>query len=58
MNTQMTERFNVSGALLVKLFGSYRPRSEAFSDGAATGPRHRHPVGHVRPGVLRRPSAW
>jgi ATP-binding cassette, subfamily B, bacterial len=26
MNTQMTERFNVSGALLVKLFG--RPRSE------------------------------
>ena len=26
MNTQMTERFNVSGAMLVKLFGRPRPR--------------------------------
>jgi ATP-binding cassette subfamily B protein len=34
MNTQMTERFNVSGALLVKLFGSRRRESEAFSDRA------------------------
>ncbi len=35
MNTTMTERFNVSGAMLVKLFG--RPQSEAdeFSDRAA-----------------------
>jgi len=35
MNTTMTERFNVSGAMLVKLFG--RPRAEAddFGDRAA-----------------------
>ena len=31
MNTQMTERFNVSGALLVKLFGARHRESEAFS---------------------------
>jgi ATP-binding cassette subfamily B protein len=34
MNTQMTERFNVSGALLVKLFGQGRRESEAFADRA------------------------
>ncbi len=31
MNSTMTERFNVSGALLVKLFGSYDGESERFS---------------------------
>ena len=31
MNTQMTERFNVSGALLVKLFGRHRDEVGAFS---------------------------
>ena len=30
MNTQMTERFNVSGATLVKLFGSARREQSAF----------------------------
>lgn len=35
MNTQMMERFNVSGALLVKLFGSRRRESKQFSDVAA-----------------------
>ena len=35
MNTQMTERFNVSGALLVKLFGNRRSESEEFSTRAA-----------------------
>jgi ATP-binding cassette subfamily B protein len=30
MNTQMTERFNVAGATLVKLFGSGRREREAF----------------------------
>ncbi len=30
MNTQMTERFNVSGAVLVKLFGSLDRESETF----------------------------
>ncbi len=35
MNTQMTERFNVSGATLVKLFGSGRRESTAFESHAA-----------------------
>ena len=35
MNTQMTERFNVSGALLVKLFGQGHRESKAFSDRAS-----------------------
>ena len=35
MNTQMTERFNVSGATLVKLFGSGAREREAFDHRAA-----------------------
>jgi ATP-binding cassette, subfamily B, bacterial len=35
MNAQMTERFNVSGALLVKLFGRYDSESSTFSAKAA-----------------------
>lgn len=35
MNTQMTERFNVSGALLVKLFGNRKRETEEFSAHAA-----------------------
>ena len=35
MNTQMQERFNVSGALLVKLFGRHRDEVAAFSSRAA-----------------------
>ena len=35
MNTQMTERFNVSGALLVKLFGNRKQESKEFSARAA-----------------------
>ena len=35
MNTQMTERFNVSGATLVKLFGSGRRERESFERRAA-----------------------
>jgi ATP-binding cassette subfamily B protein len=35
MSTTMTERFNVSGALLVKLFGRLPEESAAFSDNAA-----------------------
>jgi ATP-binding cassette subfamily B protein len=34
MNTMMTERFNVSGALLVKLFGRPREEEQAFRDRA------------------------
>ena len=32
MSTQMTERFNVSGALLVKLFGRPADEDASFSD--------------------------
>ena len=35
MNTMMTERFNVSGALLVKLFGQPHNETKAFDDRAA-----------------------
>ena len=35
MNTQMTERFNVSGAMLVKLFGRHREEVEAFGGRAS-----------------------
>jgi ATP-binding cassette subfamily B protein len=35
MNTQMTERFNVSGAMLVKLYGRYDDELAAFDDRAA-----------------------
>jgi ATP-binding cassette, subfamily B, bacterial len=34
MNTQMTERLNVSGAQLVKLFGSYEGEAETFGNRA------------------------
>jgi ATP-binding cassette subfamily B protein len=34
MNATMTERFNVAGALLVKLFGSYDRETGSFSDRA------------------------
>jgi ATP-binding cassette, subfamily B, bacterial len=34
MNTIMTERFNVSGALLVKLFGHYRHEEARFGESA------------------------
>jgi ATP-binding cassette subfamily B protein len=35
MNTQMSERFNVSGALLVKLFGSHHREVDTFAARAA-----------------------
>ena len=35
MNTQMTERFNVSGAMLVKLFGKHQTEVDTFSSRAA-----------------------
>ena len=41
MNTQMTERFNVSGALLVKLFG----RASASPRRSATGPGRVRDIG-------------
>ena len=41
MGQMMTERFNVSGALLVKLFGRPETESEAFAAPRRPGPRHR-----------------
>ncbi len=38
MGSTMTERFNVAGAMLVKLFGRPREESEAFAERAARGP--------------------
>ena len=35
MNTQMQERFNIAGALLVKLFGRHQQETDAFSGRAA-----------------------
>ena len=35
MSTQMTERFNVAGAMLVKLFGDHRREDDAFERHAA-----------------------
>ena len=48
MNTTMSERFNVSGALLVKLFGHPAEEVRGFASQGAPGPRHRHPAGDVR----------
>ena len=55
MNTQMTERFNVSGATLVKLFGSGGREQVGVRAARRRRPRHRRPFGALRAGVLRRP---
>ena len=54
MNTTMTERFNVSGALLVKLFGTPRRRVRRLRRPGRPGPRHRRAQRDVRPRVLHR----
>jgi ATP-binding cassette subfamily B protein len=41
MGSTMTERFNVAGAMLVKLFGRPREESRLFAAKAHQGPRHR-----------------
>ena len=55
MNTTMTERFGVAGALLVKLFGRYDDEVGELRRPGRPGARHRRAVGDVQPGVLRRP---
>ena len=55
MNNTMTERFNVSGALLVKLFGRPAEERDAFEKQGRSGARHRGDPGHVRPLLHRRP---
>ena len=57
MNNTMNERFNVSGALLVKLFGRPDEERDAFESQGRSGPRHRRHPGHVRPVLHRRPDA-
>ena len=54
MNTTMTERFNVSGALLVKLFGRPGGGDRPVRPPGRAGARHRRPVGHVLGHLLRR----
>ena len=54
MNATMTERFNVAGALLVKLFGRPDDEAESFRGAGRAGARHRRHLGDVRAGVLRR----
>ena len=53
----MQERFNVGGAMLVKLFGRPEAEAAAFEDKAGRVPRHRRRPGHLRAGLLRRPRA-
>ena len=57
MSTQMTERFNVAGALLVKLFGRPDDEAAAFSVACRPGARHRRAHGHGQPLVLHRAGA-
>ena len=56
MNTQMTERFNVAGAQLVKLFGDHDREVDDVRRASAAGVRDTGiTLGDVRPGLLRRP---
>ena len=55
MNNTMNERFNVSGALLVKLFGRPKEERASFEKKAGRVPRHRGHPGHVRPVLHRLP---
>ena len=48
MGSTMTERFNVAGAMLAKLYGRPREESELFAAKALQGPRDRRHPGHVR----------
>ena len=43
LGTRMTERFNVAGALLVKLFGDPRREDREYAERAGRRPRHRRP---------------
>ena len=57
MGSTMTERFNVAGAMLSKLYGRPREESRLFAANAAQGPRDRRDPGHVRVGVHDRRRA-
>ena len=54
MNTTMTERFGVSGALLVKLFGRHDDEAERVLRPGRPGPRHRRADRDVQPDLPHR----
>ena len=56
LGTRMTERFNVAGALLVKLFGSPAVEDERVRRARRAGARHRGAHRREPLGVLRRRS--
>ena len=47
MNNTIAERFNVAGALVVKLFGRHDLERDEFAARAGTRSRHRYPERHV-----------
>ena len=57
MGATMQERFNVSGALLVKLFGRRKDDVDDFSVAGRRRARQRHPTGDDVPPLLRGPHA-
>ena len=57
MNTTMTERFGVSGALLVKLFGRHDARGRRVLRPGRSGPRHRRAHRDVQPHLRHRARA-
>ena len=57
MGSTMTERFNVAGAMLVKLFGRPSRGVRRVRLARGQGPRHRRGHRHVRPGALHRAHA-
>ena len=58
----MSERFNVAGALLVKIFGKPHYEADVFRERTGRVQRYRRHYGHVRPDFLHRPHthglAW
>ena len=56
MNMVMQERFQVGGAMLVKLLGHPEAEAERVRGQGGAGPRHRHLAGHLLAHLLRRPS--
>ncbi len=53
MGNAMTERFNVGGAMLLKLFGRRGEEDELFADQGGHGPRPRHPDLAAHPDLRR-----
>ena len=58
MNTTMTERFSVAGALLVKLFGRHDDEADEFGRPGRPGARHRRARPRCTAARSSSPSAW